>query len=69
MTLTSEEKYLGKSIENILREALEKEFSRDPETLNLAIKLLETYKVRGSRGVKELLYSLVEQYGSSLKGA
>jgi len=69
VTLTSEEKYLGKSIENILREALEKEFSRDPETLNLAIKLLETYKVRGSRGVKELLYSLVEQYGSSLKGA
>jgi len=69
VSATSEEKHIGKSIENMLREIFEKELSGDPKARDLALKILEEYKSRGRKGVKELLESLVEQYDASLEGA
>ncbi len=53
-------RYLGRGIEDMIREGLRKFLSDDPETFKLALKLLEVYSRKGRSGVRRLMQELVE---------
>lgn len=53
-------RHMGKGIEDTLREELEEQLKDDPETLNLALQLLDVYVHEGRRGVRRLIARLAE---------
>ncbi|MEM0087693.1 MAG: hypothetical protein QXT33_06230 [Thermofilum sp.] len=54
------ERYMGVSVERVLREVLRRELSDDPEALRLAEEILQAYVTRGRRGVKQLVEAMLE---------
>ncbi|QOJ78101.1 hypothetical protein IG193_04750 [Infirmifilum lucidum] len=53
-------RYLGRGIEDTVREGLRKFLADDPGTLKLALELLEVYAREGRNGVRKLIQELVE---------
>uniref|UniRef100_A0A7C1T0T3 Uncharacterized protein n=1 Tax=Thermofilum pendens TaxID=2269 RepID=A0A7C1T0T3_THEPE len=60
MSLLSEERFIGVSVEREVRRLLEQELAANPEALSLAQRILEAYAKGGKKGVAQLVRSLVE---------
>ncbi|MEZ0345086.1 MAG: hypothetical protein ABWK01_00830 [Infirmifilum sp.] len=53
-------RYIGRGVEEALREELREALSEDPEALALSLRLLDEFVHKGPKGVRKFLNMLVE---------
>lgn len=54
------ERYMGISVERMLRDILQRELSKDPAALKLAEEILQAYVTGGRREVRRILEAMLE---------